>query len=355
MARAPCIRVVQPIGEFFLTVLSADIVYKRVEILRRTTAAADADKVQRSLTERRVSEIARYIEDPDATFPTPIIIAASSERVEIGESEVTLPDEGSIGEVIDGQHRIEGMRRFGGALKGFDLPIVLMMDLLPEEKAYVFSIINSKQTPVSKSLIYDLFGLSEQRTAIRTCHEIARAMNADQSGPFFKGLKMLGRKEDPREFLTQGSFVKYLVRLITRRPDIDALKLKRGETVETDPSLPFNVYWHAGKDEVILRILTNYFSAIRDVFPREWTDEPQNFILRRTVGYAVLMKSFEEQWKAARDRRDASYAFFLELARRFQANKGNIELTSANFGSSGGDVTKLAALLLRGEWERGSH
>ena len=60
-------------------------------------------------------------------------------------------------------------------------------------------------------------------------------MNADPSGPFYKGLKMLGRKEDPREFLTQGSFVKYLVRLITRRPDIEALELKKGDPVETDP------------------------------------------------------------------------------------------------------------------------
>ena len=107
MTKPTCLRVVQPIGEFFLTVLPAQTVFNRVEILRRTTSAADAEKVQRSLAERRVSEIARYIEDPDATFPTPIIIAASSKRVQISEGEVTLPDEGPIGEVIDGQHRIE--------------------------------------------------------------------------------------------------------------------------------------------------------------------------------------------------------------------------------------------------------
>lgn len=351
MAKAPCIRVNQPIGEFFLTVLPAQLVTSRVEILQRTTSIEDREKVQRSLNENRVSEIARYVEDPDATFPTPIIIAATSERVQITNGEITFPDEGLIGEVIDGQHRIEGMRR-SSMPKEFELPVVMMMDLSSEEKAYVFSIINSKQTPVSKSLIYDLFGLSDQRTAIKTCHEIARAMNADPSGPFYKGLKMLGKKEGDMEFLTQGSFVKYLVTLITKKPDVDALKLKKGENVERDPSLPFNAYWHSGKDEVILRIVTNYFSAIRDTFQKEWIDDPKNYVLRRTVGYAALMKAFGVRWNAAKDKRDASYAFFLEVAKSFQSNRNHVELTSANFGSSGGGVNRLSDLLLYGNREK---
>lgn len=352
MANPPCIHVKQPIGEFFLTVLPAQVVARRVEILRRTTSIEDKEKVQRSLSDTRVSEIARYVGDPDATFPTPIIIAATSERVQIKDSHITFPDEGPIGEVIDGQHRIEGMRRSMDMLKEFELPIVVMMDLSSEEKAYVFSIINSKQTPVSKSLIYDLFGLSDQRTAIKTCHEIARAMNADPSGPFYKGLKMLGRKEGDMEFLTQGSFVKYLVKLITKSPDVDALKLKKGEAVERDPSLPFNAYWHSGKDEVILRIMTNYFTAIRDVFQKEWSDDPEKYVLRRTVGYAALMKAFGVRWNQAKDKKDASYSFFLGVAKSFQENRKKIELTGVNFDSSGGGVNRLADLLLDGKWDR---
>ena len=87
-----------------------------------------------------------------------------------------------------------------------------MFDLTEEEKAYVFSIINSKQTKVSSSLIYDLFSLSQHRSPTKTAHEIARALNRNTESPFYKRLKMLGKKieGEDKATLSQGTFVKYL-------------------------------------------------------------------------------------------------------------------------------------------------
>lgn len=76
----------------------------------------------------------------------------------------------------------------------FNLPVVLMFNLTMEEKAYVFSIINSTQTKVSMSLIYDLFDLSKTRSFQKTAHEIARSLNKMNNSPFFNRLKMLGKK-----------------------------------------------------------------------------------------------------------------------------------------------------------------
>ena len=52
-------------------------------------------------------------------------------------------------------------------------------------------------------------------------------MNFDPEGPFYRGLKMLGRKEGPTEILTQGSFVKYLLRLISKKPDRDLIAVSQ--------------------------------------------------------------------------------------------------------------------------------
>ena len=88
-----------------------------------------------------------------------------------------------IGEIIDGQHRINGLKESGLASK-FSLPVVFMVDLDSYQKAYVFSVINSKQVSVPSSLIYDLFALSKNRSPFKTCHEITRALNRSENSPF---------------------------------------------------------------------------------------------------------------------------------------------------------------------------
>ena len=97
--------------------------------------------------------------------------------------------------------------------------VVVMFDLTEEEKAYIFSTINSNQTKVDKSLIYDLFELSKTRSPHKTCHEIARIMNSDKNSPFYGKLKMLGKKSDKTAILSQGTFVNYLCRLMSNKPN----------------------------------------------------------------------------------------------------------------------------------------
>jgi DGQHR domain-containing protein len=325
------------------------------------------------LSPARVKEIALYATDPDATFPTPIIVSASSSQTEIIDGEIRIhtsdsedADDFMIGELLDGQHRIRGLQQAddnGSDLSGFELPVVVMLDLNPAEKAYVFSIINSKQTPVGKSLIYDLFGLSQSRSPYLTAHEVARAMNLDPEGPFYRGLKMLGRKESPTEILTQGSFVKYLLRLISKKPDRDLIAIKRKEEVPADDNLPFNGFWRDGKDELILRAMTNYFNAIKVTFPDEWNPEAYvatkagveakpTPVLRRTVGYEALMRALGQIWFEAREQKNISQDFFLEKAKQFKENTKATPLTTEHFGSSSADAGRLADLLLTGHIDR---
>jgi DGQHR domain-containing protein len=351
MARYPIISVSQPIGEFFLSAVPADKLLEVVTIKRRALSDPKDEGVQRQLSTHRIREIALYTSDPDATFPTPIIVACEPDKVSIEGGHIEFADAGAIGEVIDGQHRLEGLMlaraKDPAGIQPFILPVVFMLDLKPYEKAYVFSTINSKQTPVPRSLIYDLFELSEVRSPFKTGHEIARTLNASESGPFFRGLKMLGKRNLPTEYLTQGSFVTQLVKRISRNSQADEIAIKKGEALVDDPALPFRYYWVSDRDEVIVKILENYFGAIRDEFPDEWNHPTaDNFILRKTVGFQGLLEAFDQIWPESVKEKTANRDFFLSVVKKFRQNLGERKLTAETFGSNAAAAGSLRKALL---------
>lgn len=232
--KIPYIEVEQPIGTFYLSAINAKDLVDIVDIRRRVSdnnymslfdrfQVLEEQGVQRQQSKERVNKIKNYCSDPDATFPTPIIISVYSHiRYKDDERsfEFELKDGDKIGDVIDGQHRLLGISA-SDYCANFMLPVVLMFNLNTEEKAYVFSIINSTQTKVSMSLIYDLFDLSTKRSPQKVAHEIARAMNKMDVSPFHNRLKMLGKKEQNQYFavLSQGTFVSKLLTLISKDPE----------------------------------------------------------------------------------------------------------------------------------------
>ncbi|PYE26359.1 DGQHR domain-containing protein [Paraburkholderia silvatlantica] len=348
------IEINQPIGKFYLAMLPAEVLLKQVDILRRGMSEEQRQNVQRDLSLTRQREIAAYISDPDATFPTSIIISLYDEAVTLvpGERVMRFERGVPIGKVLDGQHRLEGLKlaRAQGLediVSEFQLPVVFMVGLEPGDEAYIFSTINSKQARVSSSLISDLFDLRQARSPRKTCHEIAQTLNS-RPGPFYRGIKMLGSKKYDTEYLSQGTFVKELLPLITRNADEYERREKRDIEVKPDPTCPFNAFYNDGKDGVIAKVLENFFGAIAEVFPNEWTDAADDFVLRKSVGYTALMKVLKRVWQdKIAHTNDASKEAFVGIAKTLKEGVVNIPLTSQNFGSSGGGAGRLAEALLR--------
>jgi DGQHR domain-containing protein len=302
-----------------------------------------------------VKEITAYTEDPDSTFPTPIIVAVSHDsQYRLQDNVFEFSEDQIIGEIIDGQHRIAGLKA-STKIGDFTLPVIFMFDLVEEEKAYVFSIINSKQTPVSKSLIYDLFGLTESRSPQKTCHEVARLMNSDTNSPFWKRLKMLGRKEHEDASLSQGSFIKYLMPLISKHPDDDLIQIKRKERIEDDPSLPLRYYFVKKEDESIYKILLNVFTAVQATFPQEWS-QPNEYILSKTVGYGAIMGALPSILKEGSKAHNLSRDFFEKWMQGFRERlaSNRLRLTSDDFPSNEHEKKKLSNLIAGTEGEGGS-
>lgn len=396
-----CIAVTQPLGTFYICPIPARQILPLVSIERRGITEHERNNVQRALDPKRQKEIARYIAQSDATFPTSVTLSADSEYIHIVEisprslilvigveiegapkndttqpleikegilevaegSKVrrfeTLPSNQKIALVIDGQHRIEGLRAAGAedpenSNGDFELPLVFMFDLTPEVMARIFVTINSTQRKVDASLISDLFGLSSRRSPMRTCHIIASTLNNQENGPFTNGLKMLGKRvkpdpavsnEAPSDFLSQGSFCKYILQLISRNSADDERRLLNGEPLLRDEKYPLRDFFIAQRDDVILRIIQNYFSAVQNTYPNAWDKDPANFLIRKTVGFLSLIKFLIKILPALLSAGKASQEAFTAVLNAVKDKFPESKWKAGEFSSSEADASKVANLL----------
>lgn len=339
-------KVQQPIGTFYITKMNSNELISIAYSNRRTN---DGIGNQRKLRGNRVEAIAKYCEDPDATFPTPIILAINNDDYVVeelnssGVFKFSYNDTLSA-EILDGQHRLMGIKASG---KNIELPIVLMFNMTEEEKAYIFSTINSNQQKVDKSLIYDLFELSTKRSPYKTCHEIARLLNSREDSPFYNRLKMLESRRSKDETLSQGTFVSYLCNLISYNPKQDMIDIKNNKKIKDNLSLPLRYYFIDDSDEIIFKIIFNCFSAVKTVFANEW-DDPNKYILSKTTGFGGIIKSLKDILPKCQEDGDFTLEKFLKIFEKLKINLINedIELTSKYFSSGEQGQNKLSKLII---------
>lgn len=345
----PVIQITQPIGTFYLGRVKASDLRDAVWIKRKSENSLG---VQRDLISGRLKEIQAYCEDVDATFPTSIILSIDTSledvSVDITETELHLKFANYFGSVIDGQHRLKGILLSDKADE-FYLPVVFMLNPTAEDEAYIFSIINSTQRKVNPSLIYDLFDVMSKRSPKKTVHDIARAFNGRENSPFYNRLKMLGKKtpDQAGATLSQGTFGKRILNLITGNADEDARLIKKDKKLSDDDIYIFRKYFINDKDDVIMKILLNCFQALRKVFYEEW-DNPHNNILWKTTGFNAVVDSLPEIYKFGTSRKDLTEGFFHQIFNKFKVTleeKGML-LTSEYFGSGESETKKMKNLIL---------
>lgn len=346
MKKVSCLEVNQPMGTYYVSKLSVEDIAKYYTINRRSNNQG----IQRALDNQRKKAITDYCNDPDAIFPTPIIFSIKSTDVsdftnDNGLCSFNLLDNVKLS-VVDGQHRICGILD-SRVMEGYELPVVFMFDITEEEEAYVFSTINFNQKMVDKSLIYDLFGVYKTRSPQKTCHEVAKALNDNEESPFYKRLKVLGKKESSMEFLSQGTFVYHLLPLICPRNKADsiAIEIKKGNRPQEYSDCIFNAYFMNNEDGTIYTILFNYFTAVKNVFFEEWNNEKS--ILTKTAGYGGLMMALPEIFEICKKNKVASIGFFEDIFERFKEllEKEDKKLTADFFGSGASEQRKLADLI----------
>lgn len=304
-----CIEVHQPIGTFYIGAMDArDLVAITWADIRRLEDR-ELDEylgIERPLSESRIKELVDYVRTVDATFPTSIIVAVESAQTRFDEPKavMSLPKVDSVAKIIDGQHRIAGLKKLPPETK-FMVNVTFFVDMDIADQANVFSTINLAQTKVSRSLVYDLYAYAKARSPQKTCHDIARLMNRQGGGPFENRIKVLGRATPgvEGETLTQAAFVDRLLPYLSAQPLRDRDLLKRGLEIPATPpdrlrDLIFREMFRAKRDQDIALVLWNFFVAVRERWPDGWRRIERGNILNRTNGFAALMRFLKPAYNA---------------------------------------------------------
>lgn len=388
-----CIAVSQPVGTFYVMSASARNILRYLTVSRRGLTAVERDKVQRALDPVRQKEIAKYVTRDEATFPTSITVNADSECVSVVETPtglvivfgrevdaneakqhdqstvqviesksgqrcfVGLDSGGRPAEIIDGQHRFEGLSKAirdanGDAelrerLELFELTLAIMFDLVPEQCAKVFVTINATQRKVDSSHIADLFALHSVRSPQRVSHLIAVAANELDASPFRGGLKMLGKRTSEGQYLSQGSFSKYLMTLLPKSSESGEL-VNTSATDATLEARPFFELYMDGQDKKIAQIVLDYFSAVADVYPVAWFKSSDAYLIRKTVGFAALIKLLRKLLPTMLPNGWVSFRHFeavlVEIKKQYPEEKWKV----GEFSSSDSDAGKVASAMYVG-------
>ena len=368
------LRLIQPIGELFVGRIPASNLLElaKADIRRITEREMEVmTGIQRGLSQSRVPKIRKYIETVDASFPNAIILNLDSKFLvsrpnsignECNEADLIFCFDIKVDKdafkIIDGQHRLSGFE--GANVNDFDLLVAFFIDLPLEDQAYLFSTINVNQTKVNKSLVYDLFDVSETRSPQRTSHLITKALNSDIDSPLYRRIKLLGvapRFDDEVLYsapLSQGTVADRIVKLISDDPMEDRDQIRRGRDInivgdEIEKGLVFRGLFSQEKDWAILKILKNYFQAVEHAFPDLWseTDNP----LTKTIGYGALMRLLIDAFRVGQEKSDLSEEFFRSLfktARDASAEDVDHVFNFETFPASGAGEVKLYTKLR--EW-----
>jgi DGQHR domain-containing protein len=309
----PAIEVTQPVGTFYVAKLAAqDVIFITfVDIRHIEKEGRDVERVigiQRPLSPKRVKELQQYVNLYDAAFPSSIIIAVTSFADEDrsirnvsydrGTNTLRIRRDQKVAKIIDGQHRIEGLRGLVDANQRFDVIVTVFVDPDLEEQAMLFATINKSQTKVSKSLVYDLFEFAESRSPEKTCHNIAVLLNEKQGSPFKDRIKILGVADDASiETITQATFVESLLRHITNDPvkDRDFIRRHPGRALprlyeDDERRFVLRKLFATDQDGKIARTVWNLFEAVSQKWERAWNSTERGQILNKTTGFVAFTR-----------------------------------------------------------------
>lgn len=145
--------------------------------------------VQRILTPNRIDSVKQFIIDGNMFFNT-FILNWSDKNNKIVEKnkKIYVPLCKDAAQVLDGQHRLAGLTeavKQNKKIKDKEIIVIFTENLSTIDAAKIFLNINAEQKPVSKSLMYDLFGeCGDKDSNIVRAVDIADILNTNESSPY---------------------------------------------------------------------------------------------------------------------------------------------------------------------------
>jgi len=192
------IEVKQPIGTFYVCKLQSEklIEMSNVDILKITSGKGTLySGVQRPLKREKVIQIVEYLKSYDATFPNSIIVNVDKDHFQgFCNGYLTLTDDKTTFTILDGQHRIEGLKESNN--KGFEVVLSIFVGLEKNDQSKVFVTINTEQTKVdpSHALYQEVFNV--YNTPEKMVVKLSEMFAIDKRSPWCNLLKLKGVRDE---------------------------------------------------------------------------------------------------------------------------------------------------------------
>lgn len=217
--------------------------------------------VQRVLNTSRIAGIKDFaIRIGD--FPASIVLNWVGGNMIENNGSVEIPDEPKIAQILDGQHRVAGLRTAiedNPSVADYQIPVAIYEGLDTAHSARIFISINTEQRPAPKSLVFDLYGVTASDlmdpAAIRASDIVAHLGTDGQPYSGWIKLPNQDRKRGGVALSTAVNAIKPLV-------DIKGLFEQVGAT----------------ELEIQKVIFANFFGAIKEKYGRHWDDRGNAFI-----------------------------------------------------------------------------
>ncbi|WP_294248548.1 DGQHR domain-containing protein [uncultured Chryseobacterium sp.] len=333
--RLRALKISQPLGDFFVISLKASIL-KKISFSEPLTYLSEDGTLkgnQRPINEKRLSEIGKYIDTAEMTFPNSIILSVNNNedgtiiqetdnRWELKKDDdeyfVEFPKNIKSASIIDGQHRLNGFDYIKNKSRlDMELLCSIFFDLPNPYQAYLFATINGNQKKVDKSLALEQFGYfiekeeKESWTPEKLAANIARKLNFDITSPLYSLIK-LAPIYDNEDFvqinksnwlISTSAMIEGILSLFTsnyKRDRIEMMNKKifygrdRKMLKNLKDTSPLRNEFLNYKDDYIEKVISNFFRIISD---KIWLKTNNNSYLKKTIGIQVLFDLLRESLK----------------------------------------------------------
>ena len=273
---------------FILTAIPAKLL---AEISYAAVRHVDDEEgaVQRVLNQSRISGVKSFaLQGGD--FPASIVLNwVGKSRLDRVDANIRIPNISRSAQIIDGQHRVEGIREAieeNPEYADITIPVAIYEGLDTVQCANIFLSINTEQRPVSRSLVYDLYGIASEDIADRAsirARDIAISLG-DDGQAYSSEIKMPNgpKQKGAIALSTAVTAIKPLVSSKAILDQVGATSLEQQKS-----------------------IFQNYFNAIQLAYGDRWNERDNafmyaagfmgavEFLQLKMIPYCVSRKSFK--------------------------------------------------------------
>lgn len=244
--------------------------------------------------------VVKYLLEESGVFPTSVLLNIRDDSIKF-EAEQRISDNIEFGKInfkddvtlwiIDGQHRIEALKRASSERREFEqypLPVSIMNLSNKFDELVHFYIVNTRQKKISTAIAYRhmqrmyeqvkikgtyqwlesvILGPIQERQALASM--VVDYLDAEESSPFAGKIRFIGDEREKWHLVDDDVLIRYITNL---------LKEEIFSTMQIDE---------------LATLLTEYWSAIRELYPKAFkSEEKDRYTLLKHTGIASFTYLF---------------------------------------------------------------